>query len=332
MKKTIIIVGVPRSGTTLLRVLLGENPLIASLPETPWITGAQNVASLKGLLEHLVDSRTGPVQSISSIEAEDLIRSARAFLDHLFGKFCALAQKEYLCMKTPDDIIHLNFLVDLYPDAQWIHIKRDPRDVALSTVRVKNDLLGKKIHQYGANNISNALKRWFEWEDKIAAFSSQNSAAWFHIGYEDLLADPVKVMQNLESFLGLESQELQVHYHTEQHDLPYWEQGSADVRMHGGKIDATRRLIWKKQFSHKDLSLIDRYYGDQLVAHGYERYADQDFVADFLPRRLFAMSYLNRERCEKILSRAKRVSRIPEHIGKSVWQILKHAFFAHDSM
>src|SRR5438046_2599807 len=62
----IFIIGVPRSGTTLLRVLLDSHSEIAGLPETPWLLGAYgSEISLKAMLSGLIDGPYGAVRNVT---------------------------------------------------------------------------------------------------------------------------------------------------------------------------------------------------------------------------------------------------------------------------
>src|SRR5262249_48786345 len=79
------IVGVPRSGTTLCRMLLGSHPRICAPSETPWLFGAYGEdVSLQGLLRVLCGSRYGPVKSIPGVTVEDVHRAAREFVLGIF--------------------------------------------------------------------------------------------------------------------------------------------------------------------------------------------------------------------------------------------------------
>lgn len=322
LEKPIIIVGVPRSGTTLLRVLLGEHPEIVALPETPWITGSQNDPSLRDFLDHLMNGKKGPVKSWGDIESSDIFFAGRAFLDEIFGLVVKRVNKNRYCIKTPDDIMYLEFLMRLYPDAKWIHIKRDPRDVALSTVRAKNQLLGKKLFRFGANNMTNALRRWLAWEQKISNASQKDEASWHHITYEDLVAKPDQVMKSVYDFLELPTPQDCLKYDSKNHLLPEWEQGSHDVKMQSGQIQSSKQSQWKRNLSLQDALLIHQLYGRQFAEHGYPSIDHDDEQSAKRSRNLFSMTFVFRETCDQVLHRIKCITRIPELICKSFCQIV----------
>jgi hypothetical protein len=77
-ERPIIILGVPRGGTTLLRVLLGSHPRIQAASETPWTCGGYGANSLRHLIDHLKNDHTGPRANMSGVTEDDLLEAAEA--------------------------------------------------------------------------------------------------------------------------------------------------------------------------------------------------------------------------------------------------------------
>ena len=163
----IVLLGVPRSGTTLLRVLLGSHPSIQAACETPWICGGYGSNSLRHLVAYLNGDPLGPVANLSGVSADDVLAASRAFVVTLLESYRLRSGKERVVIKTPDDVAHLDFLVNQFPGADFVHIYRDGRDVACSTVQQKGKLLGKHIPPYGEICLESALRRWKDWEGNI---------------------------------------------------------------------------------------------------------------------------------------------------------------------
>src|SRR5689334_4978208 len=135
------IVGLSRSGTTLLRLMLDAHPELAIPPETHFIPegakacqepGAPRAASLKGfpststwsdfhLAADMLEAR------IASIEPFDLSDALRAF----YGLYAERFGKRRWGDKT-NHLWNLKLIQSLLPEARFIHIVRDGRDVALS--------------------------------------------------------------------------------------------------------------------------------------------------------------------------------------------------------
>ena len=97
--------------------------------------------------------------------------------------------------KTPEYIENLETLHLLFPDAQYIHIVRDGRDVALSHF---------KTH-FGAKNSVVAALEWQLNVDRVLKFAAKLPADRFtEIRYEDLMETPEAVFRHLIGFLGIE--------------------------------------------------------------------------------------------------------------------------------
>lgn len=134
----IFLVGVPRSGSTMLRLILDSHPCVFSTVELPWIGGNYFVdgygpeVSMRGLYRRLLHSSAD-----ASWNDVDGLRSAcRSFVEQLVRGAMTARGKTVWVEKTPDNIIQVPFLAELFPDAKFIRVIRDGRDVALSTLEV----------------------------------------------------------------------------------------------------------------------------------------------------------------------------------------------------
>ena len=266
---TIIILGVPRSGTTLLRVLLGGHSQIAALPETPWITGSQEIPSLRQFLKDLEAFPANPVDTIPEVRNDTMLRAAKSFFEEIVEPVMQASNKERLLVKTPDDIKYLDFLVSFFKGAKFLHITRDGRDVALSTVKGRKDLLGPKLADCGLNNMPNAMKRWSEWECLIQDKFEGDSGSIIHLKYEDLVLNAEVELKRICEFLELEYETAMVDYEKQTHVFPSWEQGSKDVKAQGG-LNSDKVSRWKKDMLECDMRLVDQHFSDELSRLGYQ--------------------------------------------------------------
>src|SRR6202008_2890110 len=124
------------SGTTLCRMLLGAHPRICAPSETPWLFGPYgDDISLAARLEVLHTSKYGPVKSIAGVSSADVDAAAEGFVLTLFASKMRAEHKNVLVLKTPDDIAFVDRILDIFRGSTVIHVRRDVRDVALSTVR-----------------------------------------------------------------------------------------------------------------------------------------------------------------------------------------------------
>src|ERR1043165_1006163 len=237
----IFILGVPRSGTTLLRTILDAHPAIASGPETPWLGGHQP-RSLMSLWTTLREEGWGYCKSFN-MGREVPTEAARAFLSVLMDRYAAARGKRRWAEKTPDNALHVDFLTELFPEAKFVHLVRDGLDVAMSTSVVAPHRKGissflEQTLGFGPdapplpNSPFAALLRWHHWNNLIR--KSLTGRQTFTLGYERLVTEPEPTVRGLMEFIGEPFVPAMLDYTKSRHDYPEWEWGSADVRAREG--------------------------------------------------------------------------------------------------
>lgn len=239
----VIILGVPRSGTTLLRTILDAHPNIACGPETPWLAEHQP-ATLLGLVRAMCEGEQGYCESFGQ-PAEVVHRAARGFLDEVLLTYARSRGKGRWAEKTPNTALHLDALHAIVPDAKYVWITRDPLDVAQSTAQtarqrgavspVYESRLRLAPRATTAPTELAAVLRWVHWNRRIEEFLGDKDH--LHLTYERLVCAPGEEVRRLCAFLeepcDAAVREAMLAYDTSRHDLPKWEWGSADVAQHG---------------------------------------------------------------------------------------------------
>ncbi|MEQ9616726.1 MAG: sulfotransferase [Phycisphaerales bacterium] len=117
----VFVVGMPRSGTTLVERIIGAHPKAFAGGERPEITEASR---------HVRDTRGNFMTDPSVLHRQDLAKRAR-LIDR---KFRSLAPKgtERFVDKLPTNYLRLHLIKGMFPNATFIHTLRDPRDTCLS--------------------------------------------------------------------------------------------------------------------------------------------------------------------------------------------------------
>ncbi|MBS0321386.1 MAG: sulfotransferase [Proteobacteria bacterium] len=203
-----VIVGCPRSGTSLLAVMLDTHPELAMPPETAFM---KSVVMLDGDAERqrqrFVDVVTTDVTPISNWNDFGLARDAfvqriaalkpftvAAGLHAFFDLYAETNGKSRAGEKTPDDLFVMAQIANVLPEAHFIHVIRDPRDTVLSWSRTwfapTRDLV--------------QLARG--WAEQVA-LARRTGAALPHYRetrYEDLVGDPARELARLCEWLGLD--------------------------------------------------------------------------------------------------------------------------------
>ena len=260
-KPPIFLLGVPRSGTTLLRTILNSHAHLACGPEAPWLA-RHHPLSVMAFYERLVHDPDAYCQSFA-MPPESARLATRAFVDDLFTRFAQANGKTRWAHKTPDDILYLDFFVTLFPEAKYVHLVRHPLDVALSTTIVSENRRG--ISDWHAanlllepgvileNDFFSAVVRWKSWNRKIE--QRRPRMDYHRVQFEDLLKDPQPTLAALFEFLDEPFDADCLDYARVEHLLPAWEWGSADVRQ-WKTLQTDRADRWQKEMSPTEITVL----------------------------------------------------------------------------
>jgi hypothetical protein len=284
-----VVVGCPRSGTTLLAVMLDSHPRLAMPPETAFLPELRTLEGTTGdaLERAFVDLVTTDRWGVSNWNdlgidkaefrqrlAELTAFSITAGLRVLFGMFADRAGKPLVGEKTPADTNHMPLIAAFLPEARFVHIIRDPRDVALSLGRTS---VGSPVAQ--------AAQHWVAMITQARADASR-LRHYHEVRYEDLLAEPERRLRDVCAFLGLDYVASMLEYresgrrhiaHLGDRMLP---DGTAKVphalraRLHenlSGPLRTDRAGGWRSAMGADDRAAVEAIAGPLMVELGYER-------------------------------------------------------------
>jgi tetratricopeptide (TPR) repeat protein len=170
----VLIVGMPRSGTTLVEQILAAHPAV--------IAGGERDA-LGRIAAGVAAGRSATLAELQRTYRADPVPAGHVFTD-----------------KMPLNFLHLDLAAALLPGARVIHCRRDARDTALSC--------------YFTDFIDPALafaRRW-DWlagftrgyQDRMARWRGAPRLTTLDVDYEGLVADPETVVRGLLEFLDLQ--------------------------------------------------------------------------------------------------------------------------------
>lgn len=121
-------------------------------------------------------------------------RTYAAVLRAVFEQFAHTKGFERWGDKTPEYCRHLPVLDELFPHAQYIHIVRDGRDVAVSNFKAA----------FGPKNVLEAALTWSEQVKTTERFGAALPSGRFRtVRYEDLLNAPAETLYGVGAFLGI---------------------------------------------------------------------------------------------------------------------------------
>ena len=263
------IVGCARSGTTMLQRLLNRHSQVCVPEETHFIP-----RKIKPFLNHLRHGRRQEavellnslpliqkwevhveVQDIAQLDGE--LAYARA-VHLLMSRRAARDGKPYWGDKTPWYVSEIPLLYRLFPQARFILIYRDGRDVALSVMPLR----------WGPNN-AYSCARW--WKRYIQAWQRAKPTLGdnaFDVCYEEFIRNPEFHLQRICSFL----------------DLLY-----EDEMLSGFVVDRSNFGKWRNPFNmtRRELEAFEYVAGDMLSFLGYQRAVEKPHWSVWL--RLFSV-------------------------------------------
>jgi hypothetical protein len=197
-KKIIFVGGPPRSGTSLVQRVLDSHPLIYGGPEFDRIP---DIIKLKNKLYHSIDSKRIHL----FVNKDDVNRCITNLIENLLFPAMERAHKRFISEKTPANILVFHELVQIFPDAKYIFVVRDPRAIIASLKKVRNNFIKK--HHKAPDNFAKSIMQSIRYTKKCLNagfdFIQQNPEKGFVIQYEQLVEDPIEVTKDLCSFVGV---------------------------------------------------------------------------------------------------------------------------------
>ncbi|MGO9915589.1 MAG: tetratricopeptide repeat-containing sulfotransferase family protein [Isosphaeraceae bacterium] len=125
-RQLVFIVGLPRSGTTLLEQVLASHPQVFGAGELPLARRTYE------LLPTMLGVDAPPAGCVAHLQPLTTHSLAQAYLERVRGLAGERQSAERIVDKMPDNTYHLGLLTALFPRATIIHCRRDLRDIALS--------------------------------------------------------------------------------------------------------------------------------------------------------------------------------------------------------
>lgn len=209
----VFLVGAYRSGTTLTRLLLDSHPRIACPPETTLMNYLDPLASESTSLERLEGL---------GFDHEHVLAATRRYVSYFFESYASSRHKTRWADKSPENVWHLEFLRQLYPNAQFVLIVRHVLDQVHSHVTSPHDLT-RRLRDYGlANGDDVRLAAARYWVAAVRAqldFLARYPDASLLLRYEDLCAEPRIQMSRVLDFLGESWDPAVLEYASQEHDF-----------------------------------------------------------------------------------------------------------------
>lgn len=206
-----LIVGTPRSGTTLVQRLASELPGVRVPPETHFFAAFYRGLVKRGtfplddrelsrelrMFSNMVTSRD---LGLDHVKVIDLLEGRCARPAHMFGAITRslVGRTEVVGEKTPDHLRWWRPLTKNYPRVKFLFVTRDPRSVVASRIQAG----------WGASVPELLAARWrADQQEIIRALTSMPDHSRLLLRYEEIVQDPDRTRSYLASFLGVQPRE-----------------------------------------------------------------------------------------------------------------------------
>lgn len=205
----IIILGHPRSGTTLLRRLLNGHSNLYCPGETHVLNASARFIQAEKTAQGL-DMGVLAGMHYCGIEDEDVLASVRNFAFSLLEKASSTQKGKRWVEKTAVDSYYINEIDKLFGDhAYFIGIVRHGIDVALSSKDYSDgagmylNMFKPYINRYN-QPLEALLRSWIDVTTNLIKFSQKHPDNCLLVRYEDLVDEPEEVLAHIFAFIGEE--------------------------------------------------------------------------------------------------------------------------------
>ena len=273
--RPIFVVGCPRSGTTMLQLMLHAHRRIAIPPETRFLLNAYwqrrefgdlSRAENRRRLAHWIVDRRGTRFQDLGLDGAEIVRritdgpgTLGSALGTVFRAYADRFGKPRWGDKRPAYLQNLDVILRLFPDAQIINVVRDGRACVASL----------KEMSWHRQDVYGTVAAWARAVDEARRAARRLPAGqWHSLRYEDLVADPHTELAAICAYLG------------EEYD-PAMANPSrvADVAVPAFKtwhrrthepVTTQRVQSWQQRLSPEEIALCETALAGRLRACGYE--------------------------------------------------------------
>jgi hypothetical protein len=269
--RLIFVGGSPRSGTTLVQNMLDSHSDILGGPE---FLHLQDIVDLRKKLRRSIS--VGWIDLYCSLD--ELDKHLRALVQNLFFPLADKHGCKYMSEKSPENILVFSELAELFPEAHFIHVIRDPRAIVSSMRDVYGRAKQKKIDiPTFTANISSSIAYTLRCFDAGFAAVKKAPDKILTVVYESLVKDPEKETVRICQFLELEWDSQMMAPHKKKHlgeqaittksDEIWYDVKTYYQEPHDKNIEK-----WKKRLSSIQQIRISRVFKnyEELQTFGYD--------------------------------------------------------------
>ena len=269
--RPVVVLGVSRSGTTLLKEMLDSHSQLAVPTESYFVPQLWDRHSRTFDAELFVED-VGRLARVREwgVTPEDVRRrlpanpTAADGIRAIYRSYADARGKPRYGDKTPSYMQRLHLLERVFPDAQYVHLVRDGRDAGLSFREMRRK---PRLNLARPRGIASFASQWkLEVEGARELGRRVGPERYHELRYEDLVRDPEAELRRVASFLELDFEPGMLAYHA---SVDASALADHPLLAEPPRPD-TRR--WREQLSPADTQIFEAIAGDTLSSLGYERF------------------------------------------------------------
>ncbi len=199
----VFILGMPRSGTTLVEQILASHPMVF---------GAGELADLADIVAHLGDSAGAPVsfpEVIPTLSARELRALGERYLERVRAQAPAALR---ITDKMPANFRFVGFIHLMFPNARIIHTRRDPVDTCLSCFSLL--FTGDQPHTYNLGELGRYYRAYAalmnHWRRVLPP------GVMLEVQYEDVVTDVEREARRIVAHCRLDWDDACLEFHKTQ--------------------------------------------------------------------------------------------------------------------
>jgi hypothetical protein len=270
----IFVVGAPRSGTTLLQLIIAAHSKLFSLPETHYFTFVKQNVRINNNNSYLFSNtlfkalELKPKLIFSEYEKSNIIETiGRKRTDKNILEQIILEYKEKHSLdgnrwveKTPRHVNHLDEIFYSWPEAKIINVFRDPRDSISSFHHLKS-------FKNNRENVLDIFMRIFKWK-KCVSSAMEYKESIFTIRYEDLIDDTEYYTCQIMDFTGEKFEERQLTNFNKNYKTSIIKEEKHKKLTEANKI-INRKAVWKERLDPDEIYWIEKLCSNEMNALRY---------------------------------------------------------------
>lgn len=261
----VFICGSARSGTTWTLDLFERHPEVRAVCESWILCQTHGVTSILSQEYWDVRARQAwaervdvPFGAVQLLPYAEMVRDVAALVARWLVRDMS-AEQRFLVAKEPLDV---QAAAILFPDARFVHVIRDGRDVALSMRRASetwDPTMGVGL------SMEFRAEAWRRQVESIRIHRESLGERYLEIRYEEMRTDPLEALRTLFTFSDIPYDDNLLERIRGGTDLSSYGEASRKSGFRGGSASRS----WESELSWREARRFDRVAGDLLAELGY---------------------------------------------------------------